>query len=303
MGTSLPTLANPDLGPRRGRLSDWITQRWVQLTGRRVTLAEHPWLAAPVGEPSGIGPEVFHRHAAREGLILSEAAPIRGLMPDFGVLAGPRFSAEHTHPAVARFYEQTSTYQLDLWSQWRGAFRPFGRLLGLIFSRRLQQLNVPLDPLDTSRGMSSQVLHLQTAEGTHLAATWVRTAATSGDTIYAGCYATGPVPGFPGTCVKVAFPLPNGFALVVMKPEAGPGGSLRLRSHGRTFGDPGFYFYVEETPGRGWARYVAALKEEIHVYEDDRGVLRADHRLDLGGLPFLQLHYRMTPAPGAPPAP
>jgi hypothetical protein len=32
----------PNLGGRRGVLSDWITQRWVQLTGKSVELRDYP---------------------------------------------------------------------------------------------------------------------------------------------------------------------------------------------------------------------------------------------------------------------
>lgn len=224
-----------------------------------------------------------------------EGSPVRGLMPRFSRLEGPDFDAARTLPAVVRFYEETSAYQLDLWSRWSAPFRPFGHLLGVIFSRRLQQLNVPLDPLDTSRGMTSQVIHLQDAEGTHLAAGWVRTSALTGDTIYAGCYATGPVPGFPGVCVKVSFPLPHGYALVVMRPQTRADGALILRSDGTRFGEPGFYFVVADGHGDCWVRHVRSLKEEITVYEDSQGMLRADHSLALWGCTFLQLHYKMVP--------
>jgi hypothetical protein len=35
------------------------------------------------------------------------------------------------------------------------------------------------------------------------------------------------------------------------------------------------------------------MKETIHVFRDERGELRADHDLRLGGMRFLRLHYRM----------
>jgi hypothetical protein len=44
-------------------------------------------------------------------------------------------------PAVAASYEQTSEYEFDVWSEWSWAFRPFGGMLALLFSQRLQQLN------------------------------------------------------------------------------------------------------------------------------------------------------------------
>ena len=35
------------LGDRRGAAVDWTTQQWVRATGRRVDLAEAPWLDGP----------------------------------------------------------------------------------------------------------------------------------------------------------------------------------------------------------------------------------------------------------------
>lgn len=60
-------------------------------------------------------------------------------------------------PSVVDFYARTSIYSLDAWSEWTGIFRLFGWALATLFSRRLQQLNVPLSALDTSRGMTSEV--------------------------------------------------------------------------------------------------------------------------------------------------
>jgi hypothetical protein len=45
------------LGERRGNLIDWLTQRWVCATGRRVDLAAEPWLAGPVGQTRGSATE------------------------------------------------------------------------------------------------------------------------------------------------------------------------------------------------------------------------------------------------------
>ena len=40
---------------------------------------------------------------------------------------------------VAQFYERTSEYDIDAWSEWSGPFRPLGSLLASLFSRRLEQ--------------------------------------------------------------------------------------------------------------------------------------------------------------------
>ena len=91
----------------------------------------------------------------------------------------------------------------------------------------------------------------------------------------------------------MAFRLPNGYALVIMKPEANADGSFTLWSKGKEFGDPGFYFVVQKDEGHGWARYVASMKESIRVFVDERRELRADHELRIWGARFLRLHYRM----------
>lgn len=283
----------PDLGGRRGRASDWITQRWVQATGRRVTWAEHPWLEAPVGDVDRIGPGFFDRHAEREGLVKVQGTGPIGLLPRFAELAGPGCSPDVVALPIARFYERASEYELDVWSEWCGAFRPLGNVLAALFSRRLQQLNVPLSALDTRLGITSRVLEYRGRDASRRLTAWVRETVATRRTLYAGAYSTCRVPGWSGTCVRVAFPLPNGHALVVMRPESHDDGSFTLWSEGRGFGDPGFYFYVEDVPGRGWARHVRAFKESIHVFAGEDVAVRADHELRFFGLRVLRLHYRM----------
>jgi hypothetical protein len=292
-------LRMPALGGGRGALSDWLTQRWVQATGRRVELVTHPWLEGPVGEVDRIGTAFFRRLAERRGLEVVAAGPGRGLLDDFSRLRGPACDPDRVDPRVAAFYERTADFDLDIWSEWCGAFRPFGGALAAIFSRRLQQLNVPLSALDTRLGITSEVLQLRDPTGLVVHTAWVREVVSTGRTLYAGSYSLCEAPGAPGACVKVVFPLPHGSAIVIMRPRADPDGGLTLQSAGRRFGDPGFYFFVEQAPGRGWARHVRTLKETIRVYADAQGVLRADHELSIWGARFLRLHYRMRPRAAA----
>lgn len=297
-----PRLPGPATSPRspgRGRLVDRSTQAWVRAAGREVTWAEHPWLEAPVGDVEVIGTDFFHRWAERRGGWIEEGGEACGLLEDFGQVEGAGCRPAEVDPGVAHFYERTSEYDFDIWSRWRGSFRPFGALLSRLFSRRLQQLNVPLSPLDSRLGIRSRVFRLRDPDGRSLGAAWVRETIATGDALYVGSYSLCRVPGFAGSCVKVAFPLPNGYALVVMRPESHADGSFTLHSKGRRFGDPGFYFYVEAEPGRGWSRYLSSFRERIHVYRDEHGALRADHDLRLWGAPCLALHYRMRGAGGA----
>ncbi|HEX3892578.1 MAG TPA: hypothetical protein VHW46_08400 [Terracidiphilus sp.] len=285
------------LGERSGYLTDWVTQQWVKLTGRSVHLADHPWLDGPVGNTRIIGKTFFRVYAEQHGLELVESGT-RGLMEDFSTLAGRLNDPSTVSPAVHDFYERTSAYELDAWAEWHTLFRPFGNALALLFSRRLQQLNVPLSSLDSSKGMSSAVLQMRDRlSGRLIQTAWVRELHATHNVIYAGSYSTCVVPGFDGICVKVVFPLPNGNAIVLMKPESHADGSFSLLSAGERFGDPGFYFVVHGKEGIVWARYVRAMQERITVYAAENNMARADHVLRFWGKEFLRLHYRMRLAP------
>lgn len=280
------------LGEERGCLTDWLTQTWVIATGRRITPKEYPWLDGPIGKTRQIGVEFFVNFAAETG---ARIEPGNGLLRSIDGLKGETMDTTAVSPLVREFYENTSAYALDAWSEWSGLFAPFGRLLFWIFSKRLQQLNVPQHSLDTALGMESSISHLYDGSaGDFLFASWVRRLVATGNIIYAGAYSIIRVPGHNDSCVKVVFPLPNGNAMVIMRAEVTEENALRLISAGKEFGDPGFYFTVHRQ-GIAWAKYVRAMQETIHVYPGKDGFCRADHNLRLFGRTFLRLHYAMRP--------
>ncbi len=282
--------------PRAGALSDWVTQQWVKLTGRRIALADHPWLEGPVAGPDGVGLRFFHRLAEARGLVVRAEGAARGLLPDLDLLAGPGFEPARLDPDVRAFYQRTSDFDLEAWAEWCGAFRPLGRLLSVVFSRRLQQLNVPLHPLDTALGTTSDVLELvDPASGRVALTAWVRQLRRTGNVLYAGSYSSCTIPGHASPCVKVVFPLPTGNGIVLLRPSVNQNGALTVSSAGRRFGDPGFYFTVHRPRDRVWARYVRAMTETIRVYPAGGGEVRADHTMWFAGLVFMRLHYRLRP--------
>lgn len=282
------------LGEKKGYLSDWVTQQWVRATGRQIDLAKHSWLDGPIGKTHSIGKEFFIEYAKEHGLEVDRNSSSRGLVPDFRTLIAP----DDAHPisdGVKKFYERTSDYNLDIWSEWCAGFRPFGKALAVLFSRRLQQLNVPLSSLETSKGVTSEIVQLRDPQLVRpLQTAWVRELSKSGNVLYVAAYSVCSIPGHRIPCVKVAFPLPNGNALVILKPQTFPDGSFSVTSSGRKFGDPGFYFVVHGEHGMAWARYVKTLRETICVYEAELGSARADHTLWIWGSQFLKMHYRLT---------
>jgi hypothetical protein len=264
------------------------------LLGRRMVPGSAPWLDGPTG-PRRIGAE-FHRSLAAEAGLEIRTGQDVGLLPDCAALDGDGFDSSRLHSAVRDFYEHTGRYHLDVWSQWSPLFWPFGWALIHFVSRRMEQLNFPMYPLETAQGMTSEVEQLVDGSGQVVFASWLRRNQGSGVVIYSGLYATASPPGH-GPCVKTVFPVPRGNATVLLRPEANADGSLRLISSGRHFGDPGFYRTTATGAGKIRVWYVRPLTEVFHVYPDTDGSVRTDHHVRWWGMPVLRLHYHITPAP------
>jgi hypothetical protein len=279
------------LGDQRGFLLDAVTQAWVRATGRRFDPAKYAWLDGPIGDAARIGPDFFDRLVRRQG---GRTVDGLGLLSSMTKLFKDPEACAHISLSVREFYEQTSRYRIDAWSSWVGGFWPFGRLLASMFSRRLEQLNLPIDGIETSQGMTSQISDLIDRDGRVIAIAWVRTLKQTGRVVYCGTYSTCVVPRHSGICLKVCFPLPNGNATVILWPKIEDDGSLTLTSSGDRFGDPGFYFIVHHNEAT-FARYVRGMRERIHVYQGAAGEVAADHDLFFFGKMFLRLRYRLAP--------
>jgi hypothetical protein len=186
----------------RGYAIDRATQAWVRATGRRVDFGTDVWLAGPIGDPRLIGDAWLPGEAKRLGGVLSEGG---GLLGSVGDVAGKGFDPSGLAPSVVDFYERTDRWRLEVWSQWCPVAWPFGWLLSALFSRRLQQLSMPLRPLDAAQGMDSRVSTVRDSEGHQLGAAWLRTLRATGQTIYSGFYGVAQLPKADGR----AFGLPS----------------------------------------------------------------------------------------------
>lgn len=266
------------------------------LFGRRIIGADFPWLDGPTG-PRRIGAD-FHRSVADAAGYGVRQGDDLGLLPDIAALDGPAFDSSRVQPEVRDFYEHTARYHLDVWSQWSPLFWPFGWALITFVSRRMEQLNFPMYPIETARGMSSEIEQLVDGSGHVVFTSWLRRNLESGLVIYSGFYNSVSAPGH-GRCVKVVFPVAGGNATVLLRPEVRPDGSFRLVSAGRKFGDPGFYRITDSGGGRRRVWYVRGFTEVFHLYSEPDGSVRTDHFLRWWGLPVLHLHYHSTRrAPG-----
>ena len=274
-------------------IGGWIIHCLVRLFGRSYHRSEIAWLLGPIGGPV-IGDAPYEQVAASEGLTVERNARRGGLVPDFSVLRSDSFDPAQIHPLVRDFYQHTTDYAMDVWSQ---TYFPTNLGLALLVntvSRQVNQLNFPLSPLDTSLGLVSEIISLRRPDGTVRYTGWFRSlAASKARVLYTGFYMTERAPNESGACVKVVFPMPNGNATVVLRPRAGEGGALFLDSSGQRFGDAGFYRVQVRDGERLQVWHLRTLKELFRVYVDEQGVLRCDHSVRFLGLPVLKLHYKI----------
>lgn len=273
-------------------LQDWLTQAWNIALGTPLTLPGDGWLLGPFGRPGGIHERVLDDIAGREGLTIDRSNSDVGLLDDFS--AFPAIAGK-IDSRIEAFYATTPAYAFEVWSRWSPGFGVGARAVSRLFSRRIGQLNLPEDALDTAYGISSEVVLLRQPDGEIRHRLWLRRLLKTGDVIYCGLYTHTRLPsGEP--CLKVVFPLPHGNATVIMSPRADPDGSLELSSRGRQSGDPGFYFLLEDRHGGLWKHYLRQFHERIHVFVDRHGCLRADHTMSLWGRIAFALHYKIGPA-------
>jgi len=273
---------------------DRASRAFWRIKGRPVDLTgEHQWLAAPMHDAQTVGDGWLHAAAAAIGGTV-RAQDGGGLLPDMSQLDGPDFKAAELHPAVRDFYEHTSDWHMEAWAQWSAVFRPGGELVSRLFGRRVQQLALPLRPLDVAHGMDSTVVPIVGPDGGQRAAAWIRKLRSTGDHVYSGCYSTRVLPGSRQPSVHVAFPLEAGNVQVFLRPSASREGALRLTSPAGAFGNDGAYVVVEDHGGTHAAR--VPIHEAFRVHADSEGTLRTDHILRLWSAHVLRLHYKLVPA-------
>ncbi|RKT82365.1 hypothetical protein SAMN05421805_11667 [Saccharopolyspora antimicrobica] len=263
------------------------TRVYWRFRGRSVDLAgSEQWLDAPMHDSSQVG----------EGWLPtgSDSVDGVGLLADMAQLDGPTFRAADLRPEIRDFYECTSRWRMEVWTQWNAVFQPGGELVSRLFGRRVQQLALPTRPLDVARGMDSRVVPILGSDGDQRAAAWIRTLRSTGEYVYSGCYSTKLLPGTRNPSVHVAFPLESGNIQVFLEPVALPDGALELRSPAGAFGRNGAYAVVEDK-GRTFAARIP-IHETFRVYVDDEGTLRTDHALRLWSARVVRLHYKLSPA-------
>lgn len=271
---------------------DLGTRKFWRLTGRHVDLdGGESWLRAPMSSSSRVSDGWLPAEAAWHGGALEPAGPEAGLLPATSRLDGPGFDAAALRPEIRDFYEHTAAWEMEVWTGWSPVFWPGGELVSRLFGQRVEQLALPMRPLDVAHGMDSQITLIRDRAGAQVAAAWVRTLRESGRHVFSGAYSVATLPGADRPSVHVAFPLESGNVQVFLRPSVTADGGLLLESPRGRFGQDGAYVVVRDG-GRDHAARVP-LHETFHVYVDPHGVLRTDHELRLWNASAVRLHYKL----------
>lgn len=275
------------------KFQDWFTQQWTMLWGRKILPKDHPWLMGPYGELGGIGTQFIEQLATRERLEIHRQQKNQGLIPSMKSIRLTDEDFQHLQREVIDFYENTSEYQLNFKVKWNPIFKIFGKMVNMLFSNRIYQLNIPIQNLNTAEAIQSEIITLKNPMSQEVVYTlWLRTIKSNGKVIYSGIYELCTLPSSQ-VCVKAVFPLPQGNATVIMQPSVGENGELILNSSGQKFGDAGFYFLVKDTKKIHWAQFIATFKDRLVVgVKDDQ--LFAQQVLTLWGFRVLSFDYQLN---------
>ena len=275
---------------KKQNFQDWITQQWVILFGRKIDKSEDHWLLGPFGNINGIGLKFINKLAEKEQLIIDRNEKDKGLIQSINQLNLSKNELNSLSKNVIDFYENTANYHFDLKVKWNPFFKNFGRLLKLLFSNRIEQLNVPIENIKDPKAIKSEIIQLLDAKNKEVRRTiWLRTFKKTDQVVYSGVYETCKIPSGQ-TCIKAIFPLPNGNATVILNPSVGQNGELILKSSGEKFGDSGFYFLLNDSKGNLWAKYIKSFKDNlIASSQNDRIIV--EQTLTLWGLKVLKFEY------------
>jgi hypothetical protein len=273
-------------------IQDWITQQWVILFGKKIDESKHRWLLGPFGGSNGIGIKFIEQLAKDEHLVIDNKKKDKGLFESIEQLNLSTNELKSLSKEVIDFYQNTSNYDLQLQAKWNPIFKGFGLLVRAIFSKRIEQLNVPIQNLDDSSELTNQIIHLCGSESNKIKRTiWLRAFKSTGQVVYSGVYETCTIPSGK-TCIKAIFPLPNGNATVILTPKVGKNGELILDSAGQRIGDSGFYFLLKDSNGQLWTKFIKSFKDKL-VVRSVNNRITATQTLTLWNLRVLKFEYNI----------
>jgi hypothetical protein len=262
----------------------------VSLLAERAAPGDLPFVVPRAASGRYVGTGYVRELAADIGGVYRPDAADVGITGSLEELDGPGFDAATVDPLVREFYEHTTRFRLDIVPRWRLWVRPGYLLYRSLVARPLGQANVPMNQRETQRGVRSRIDTISDPDRPVIAIRgWIRSYADTDEPIYVGIYTT--YRHADAGYVSVGFPLPQASFTATLRPMSRPDGGLTLTSSGG--GHPGHYLtYIAAESAELTTVAVHGFAEQLDVFVAD-GVLRAEHRFWLFGLPFLVLEYRM----------
>ncbi|UAL47921.1 YndJ family protein [Sutcliffiella horikoshii] len=179
---------------------------------------------------------------------------------------------------IVQFYEQTDRYQLVASVKWSTWFKPLAWCYKWI-STQMQQLNLPISSKPTEMTYTIRAVDPE-LDGRKSPRAWIRK--VENNTVFVAIYSQHETEG--RTYMNIALPLPFSSMIGILQLDA-VDGRLVLSSEGD--GDSGIYLAVGKTI------FKLPLSEYFIIREQSRGVLTAEHKMKIFGVPFLRVDYRI----------
>lgn len=273
------------------KFQDWFTQQWVILWGKKINPSDYPWLVGPFGELNGIGEDFIYQLAEKEKLVIIRNTDSKGLLNSISMLDLSEKDLNSLSQNLIDFYEKTTDFKLKFSVKWNPFFKIFGFVVNRLFSRRINQLNIPTGNIKEHENLTSEIIELNHHSGEVKYRIWLRKFESTGKVIYSGIYSVCQLPN-QTNCIKAIFPLPKGNATVLLKPTVGKNDELILDASGKKFGDPGFYFLLNDAKGNYWSQYIKSFTDKL-ILSEKQGNLTAIQTLKLWNFTVANLKYRI----------
>ena len=269
----------------------------VTLRAVRAGVADLPFVVPLEARSRYVGVDYVRSLADVLGGTYVRDAADAGIVASLDHLAGPDFEPAAVDHRVREFYEHTTRFALNIVPQWRTWVRPGYLLYSSLVAHPLGQANVPMNQRQALRGVASRIdtIDVDRDEIVDVRG-WICSFAATGEPIYVGIYTTyrHEDRGY----VSVGFPLPQSSFTATLAPRARSDSGLTLTSRS-PLPHTGHYLTYIDPGSRGLTTLgVPGFSEELDIYVDHDGQLRADHAFWIFGLPFLVLRYRIRPKPG-----
>lgn len=180
--------------------------------------------------------------------------------------------------SIVQFYERTERYQLVASVKWSTWFKPLAWCYKWI-STQIQQLNLPISNKSTEMTYTIRAVD-PVLDGRKSPRAWIRKVENS--TVFVAIYSQHETEG--RNYMNIALPLPFSSMIGILQLDV-VDGKLVLSSEGD--GDSGIYLAV------GGTIFELPLSEFFVIREQSGGVLTAEHKMKIFGVPFLRVDYRI----------